>query len=29
MRPLAERPADPVRIHEPGRTAWIKLNVKS
>ena len=22
-------PADPVRIHEPGRTAWIKLNVKS
>lgn len=22
-------PAEPVRIHEPGRTAWLKLNVKS
>lgn len=22
-------PADPVRIHEPGRTAWLKLNLKS
>jgi iron complex outermembrane receptor protein len=22
-------PADPVRIHEPGRTAWLKLIVKA
>ncbi len=21
-------PADPVRIHEPGRTAWVKLDVE-